>query len=145
MHLLTPNIGEAEVLLGRKIEGKSDVEAAAIELIKLGVKSVLIKGGHLPGAQCRDYWTDGVRKVWLASPRQDVTHTHGTGCTLSSAIAACRALGYDELDAVVVAKAYVNQGLRKGTSLGKGRGPLAHEGWPDSPDDLPQIDEIAGR
>ena len=141
VHLLTPNIDEAEVLLGRKIKDKPDVEAAAIELINLGVKSILIKGGHLPGAQCCDYWTDGVRKVWLASPRQDVTHTHGTGCTLSSAITACRALGHDELDAVVLAKAYVNQGLRKGTSIGKGRGPLAHEGWPDSTDDLPQIDE----
>jgi hydroxymethylpyrimidine kinase / phosphomethylpyrimidine kinase / thiamine-phosphate diphosphorylase len=141
VHLLTPNIGEAEVLLGRKLHDKPDVEAAAIDLIKLGVKSVLIKGGHLPGARCCDYWTDGARKAWLSSPRQDVTHTHGTGCTLSSAIAACRARGYDELDAVVLAKAYVNQGLREGTSVGKGRGPLAHEGWPDSPDDLPQIDE----
>lgn len=141
VHLLTPNIGEAEVLLGRKLKDKPDVEAAAIDLIKFGVKSVLIKGGHLPGAQCRDYWTDGTRKVWLASPRLDVTHTHGTGCTLSSAITACRALGYDELDAVVLGKAYVNQGLRKGTRVGKGRGPLAHEGWPDSPDDLPQIGE----
>ena len=141
VHLLTPNIGEAEVLLGRKLENASDVEAAAIELIKFGVKSVLIKGGHVPGARCRDYWTDGARKIWLSSPRQDVTHTHGTGCTLSSAITACRALGYDEFDAVVVAKAYVNQGLREGTSFGKGRGPLAHEGWPDSPDDLPRIDE----
>lgn len=143
VHLLTPNIGEAEILLGRKLKDKPDIEAAAIDLLKFGVKSVLIKGGHLPGAQCRDYWTDGIRKVWLSSPRQDVTHTHGTGCTLSSAITACRALGYDELDAVVLAKAYVNQGLREGTSLGKGRGPLAHEGWPDSPDDLPQIDASA--
>ena len=145
VHLLTPNIGEAEALLGRTISCEPDIEAAAADLIKLGVKSVLIKGGHLPGARCRDYWTDGVRKAWLASRRQAVTHTHGTGCTLSSAIAACRALGYDELDAVVLAKAYVNQGLRKGTNAGKGRGPLAHEGWPDSPDDLPQIDGPAGK
>ena len=141
VHLLTPNIGEAEVLLGRKLEDTMDVEAAAIDLIKLGVKSVLVKGGHLPGTHCRDYWTDGAQKAWLASPRQDVTHTHGTGCTLSSAITACRALGYEELDAVVLAKAYVNQGLREGASVGKGRGSLAHEGWPDSPDDLPQINE----
>ena len=139
VHLLTPNLGEAEFLLGRKIMNAAEVEAAAADLRKFGVQSVLIKGGHLPGAPCRDFWTDGVQKVWLASPRQDVTHTHGTGCTLSSAITACHALGYDELDAVVLGKAYVNQGLRKGTRVGNGRGPLAHEGWPDSPDDLPEI------
>ena len=115
------------------------MEAAALDLLKLGVKSVLIKGGHLPGDHCHDFWTDGVRKAWLTSPRQNVTHTHGTGCTLSSAITACRALGYDELDAVVIAKTYVNQGLRKGANVGKGRGPIAHEGWPDSPNDLPWI------
>ncbi len=141
VHLLTPNIGEAELLLGRKIETIPEVQAAAIDLIKFGVKSVLIKGGHLPGAQCRDYWTDGASKAWLVSPRQDVAHTHGTGCTLSSAITAFRALGHGELDAVVLGKAYVNQGLRQGTNIGKGRGPLAHEGWPCSPDDLPEIDE----
>jgi hydroxymethylpyrimidine kinase/phosphomethylpyrimidine kinase/thiamine-phosphate diphosphorylase len=139
VHLLTPNIGEAEILLGQKIESEADMETAALDLLELGVKSVLIKGGHLPGDHCRDFWTDGARKAWLTSPRRNVTHTHGTGCTLSSAIAACRALGYNELDAVIVAKAYVNQGLRKGASLGEGRGPLAHEGWPDSPDDLPWL------
>ena len=138
--LLTPNIAEAEALLGRVISSDPEVEAAAADLIKLGVKSVLIKGGHRKGALCSDFWTDGARKAWLSSRRQAVTHTHGTGCTLSAAIAACRALGYEELDAVVLAKAYVNQGLRKGSDIGKGRGPLAHEGWPDSPDDLPQID-----
>ena len=141
VHLLTPNIGEAEVLLGQKIESEADMETAALALLKLGVKSVLIKGGHLPGDHCCDFWTDGIRKAWLTSPRQNVTHTHGTGCTLSSAITACRAIGYDELDAVVLAKTYVNQGLRKGANVGKGRGPLAHEGWPDSPDDLPWINK----
>jgi hydroxymethylpyrimidine kinase / phosphomethylpyrimidine kinase / thiamine-phosphate diphosphorylase len=139
VHLLTPNIGEAETLLGHKIEGEGEMEAAALELLKLGIQSVLIKGGHLRGDYCRDFWTNGVRQAWLTSPRQYVTHTHGTGCTLSSAIAACRALGYNELDAVIVAKAYVNQGLRKGANVGKGRGPIAQEGWPDSPDDLPGV------
>ncbi len=137
--LLTPNLPEAEVLLGRQITSAAEMESAAEALLDLGVSSVLLKGGHLPGEYCQDFWTNGSRRAWITSPKQQVTHTHGTGCTLSSAIASARALGFDELDAIVIAKAYVNQGLRRGADVGKGKGPLAHEGWPAAPEDLPWI------
>jgi len=141
--LLTPNIPEAETFLGRRIEDPDGVEKAADELLDFGVKSVLIKGGHLEGSLCLDYWTDGARKRWLSGHRRDVQDAHGTGCTLSSAIVSCRALGLDELDAVVVAKAYVSQGMRNPMRIGHGRRLLAHQGWPACPEDMPWITDTA--
>lgn len=137
--LLTPNVPEAERLTGLRISSLDDVRTAATALLALGPKSVLLKGGHVNGPACCDFWTDGRRHLWIASPRQDVTHTHGTGCTLSSAVASCIALGLPETDAVVIGKAYVNQGLRLGGGIGNGRGPLAHLGWPADPRDFPWI------
>jgi hydroxymethylpyrimidine kinase/phosphomethylpyrimidine kinase/thiamine-phosphate diphosphorylase len=137
--VLTPNLTEAETLADMKIAGPSDAEEAAARLLAMGAKAVLLKGGHMEGETCADFWTDGRRRAWLSSPRLPVRHTHGGGCTLSAAIAACLALGHDALDAAVVAKAYVNQGLRTGGGVGRGRGPLAHGPWPSDPDDMPHL------
>jgi hydroxymethylpyrimidine kinase/phosphomethylpyrimidine kinase/thiamine-phosphate diphosphorylase len=137
--LLTPNLPEAEAFVSYRIDSPAEVEKAAGELLRLGVKSVLIKGGHGAGALCQDYWTNGRESAWLSSPRWEVEHSHGGGCTLSSAIAAGVARGLPELDAIVLAKAYTNHGLRFARRIGQGRGPLAHGGWPDDPADLPWI------
>lgn len=141
--LLTPNLPETEGLLGRPVRSEADVEEAARELVERGARAVLLKGGHRAGAWCQDYWTDGRTGWWLTSPRQASAHTHGTGCTLSSAIAGLRAQGMTELDAVVLAKAYVNQGIRLGGGIGKGRGPLRRGGWPAQPGDLPWVTPTA--
>lgn len=146
--LLTPNRAEAETLTGQRIETPADMQNAAVTLLEMGAKSVLIKGGHVQAnaggkSLCQDYWTDGSRSAWLTSPRRDTTSTHGTGCTLSAAITACIALGYEPLDAIVIAKAYVNQGLRCAPNLGQGHGPLAHLGWPEHHDDLPWLTPTA--
>jgi hydroxymethylpyrimidine kinase/phosphomethylpyrimidine kinase/thiamine-phosphate diphosphorylase len=138
--LVTPNVPELGKLLGPDFQALEDsIRAAAAELLRRGARAVLVKGGHGDGAFCQDYFSDGRQSLWLTSPRQNVRHTHGTGCTLASAIAAARALGHSLPDALVIGKAYLNQGLRLGEDLGQGHGPLAHRGWPESPDDLPWI------
>lgn len=135
--LLTPNRDEAAALLGREI---ASVEQAGHDLLaKTGVKAVLLKGGHGAGKFRQDYYTNGQQKFWLTSPVVDTRHTHGTGCTLSAAIVALLARGYEMADALVVAKAYVNQGLRLAPQLGAGHGPLAHAGWPETERDLPWL------
>lgn len=141
--LLTPNVPEAERMLSRRIDSPTDAEQAARDLLKLGAKAVLLKGGHMAGPVCCDYWTNGTDSAWLNSPRLATEHNHGGGCTLSAAIAAGRALGLDELSAITIAKAYTNQGLRAGGGVGSGRGPLSHGGWPANPDDLPWITTAA--
>ncbi len=139
--LLTPNISEAETLLDRKIVSLDDVERAAADIVTLGARSVLITGGHLASGDGRrhDYWTDGETGFWLSGSNIDTLNTHGTGCTLSSAIAALMARGYELPDALVIAKAYVSQGLRMAVQLGGGPGPVAHLGWPLQLGDLPAI------
>ena len=116
--IVTPNLHEAEALLGRKLECPADVEAGAAELLATGCGSVLIKGGHSVKGDddeaSQDYWTDGKSgSWWLSTPRVPTMHTHGTGCTLSSAIATAMAHGYGALDAVVIGKAYVTQGIKQ--------------------------------
>jgi hydroxymethylpyrimidine kinase / phosphomethylpyrimidine kinase / thiamine-phosphate diphosphorylase len=141
--LLTPNLMEAETLIQQKIQTPRDVEEAALTLLAMGARSVLIKGGHTANHFSQDYWTNGRQHAWLTSPRQASKNTHGTGCTLSAAIAACSALGYEELDAIVIAKAYVNQGIRCAPNLGNGHGPMAHLGWPETHTDLPWLTPTA--
>jgi hydroxymethylpyrimidine kinase/phosphomethylpyrimidine kinase/thiamine-phosphate diphosphorylase len=143
VHLLTPNLPEAEILLGRTIQSPAEVEQAARDLLKTGVKCVLLKGGHGGDDLSRDYWTNGRMGGWISGRRIDTPHTHGGGCTLSSAIAAAHALGFGGLDAIIIARAYVSQGLRHAGGVGKGRGPLAHLGWPDQPQDLPVLTDHA--
>jgi hydroxymethylpyrimidine kinase/phosphomethylpyrimidine kinase/thiamine-phosphate diphosphorylase len=143
--LVTPNIPEAEHLLGMEIAVPADLEAAAKKLLALGVKEVLIKGGH--GEHdvelSSDYWSNGSEHAWLSSPRLETKSSHGTGCVLSSAIAAARARGCAPLDAIVLAKSFLNQGLRQAPELGNGFGPLAFNPWEQAEEDLPMISQKA--
>lgn len=141
--LVTPNIPEAEHLLGLKINTPADVEAAARKALDLGVKEVLIKGGHDRGNSelARDCWSNGHRTRWFSSPRIETRSQHGTGCFLSSAIAAARARGCPPEESIVAAKAFLNQGLRQAPELGRGYGPLAFNPPEFMPDDLPLVAE----
>lgn len=138
--VLTPNILEAEALLNQRIISFFDIKNAATELLALGAKSVLIKGGHFNQDEfCHDYWTDGKDAFWLSSKRIQNIHTHGTGCTLSSAIAACCAQGYSIKDALVIGKMYVTQAIRHATKPGQRLSSLAHLAWPENQEDLPYL------
>ncbi len=135
--ILTPNRPEVARIIGREIESP---EEAAERILETGVHSVLIKGGHADGAECRDYWTDGRQSLWLSSPRIDTRATHGTGCILSSAIASALALGQDIPEAIATAKTFINQCLKSPADLGAGHGPMRIEPFRDDPKDRPAID-----
>ena len=141
--LLTPNVPEAEALTGLTIKTLDDVVTAANAILALGARSVVLTGGHFDAQDGKrlDYWTDGNESWWLAGESIDTINSHGTGCTLSSAIAASVAQGYEIKDALVVAKAYVTQGLRHSIQLGNGPGPVGHYGWPDDVEDLPALSQ----
>jgi hydroxymethylpyrimidine/phosphomethylpyrimidine kinase len=127
--VITPNLAEAAWLLGGNVaETEADAVAQAEALLAFGCKGVLVKGGHGGGESAVDILCDrgGVQR--LAQPRIDTPHTHGTGCTLSAAIAALMAQGVDLREAVGRAKTFVWQALQHGRKLrvGKGRGPVDH-------------------
>jgi hydroxymethylpyrimidine/phosphomethylpyrimidine kinase len=126
--LVTPNVPEAEVLSGARIGSPDDLEAAGRALLALGPGAVLAKGGHLDGDRCVDVLVsaDGVRR--FDAPRVRTRHTHGTGCTLSSAIASYMVRGRDLPDAVASAKDYLTRALAAGAVLevGHGSGPVDH-------------------
>ncbi len=125
--VITPNLFEAEVLLGQKIKTVDDMKAAAAELKKSGCEWVVLKGGHLQGeTEAIDVVYDGKEFHLVKSPRFDTPHTHGTGCTFSSAIAAGLAKGYAPLPAIRAAKAYISAAIQAGLNIGKGRGPTNH-------------------
>jgi hydroxymethylpyrimidine/phosphomethylpyrimidine kinase len=123
--LVTPNVPEAETLTGLVIKSVEDMRGAARQIADLGAKAVLVKGGHLEGAATDVLWSGG-RMIELTEPRVATRHTHGTGCTLSAAIAARLALGDALEDAVRAAKHYVTLAIRQAPALGKGHGPLQH-------------------
>ena len=127
--VITPNLPEAAVLLGREggIEA-DDMEAVAQSLQALGARSVLLKGGHLAGAESPDFLFDGDGMEVFTAERVDTANTHGTGCTLSSAIAALLARGLELRAAVRDAKAYVGAAIRAADRLeiGRGHGPVHH-------------------
>jgi len=125
--VLTPNIPEAEALSGISIDGRLSAGRAAAALSGLGAKAVLIKGGHLPGDTVTDLlFEDGELVEEFSSPRIDTPHTHGTGCTLASAIATGMAQGQGLRDAVVRARGYVTEAIRTAPGYGSGHGPLNH-------------------
>ena len=124
--LITPNIPEAEALLGRKIGGAADMEDAARDLLALGPHAVLLKGGHLDGDDLVDLLvTPGSSRRW-SSRRIHTRSTHGTGCTLASATACGLAQGLSVEDAVGRARAYVQEAIATAPGLGTGHGPLNH-------------------
>lgn len=125
--LITPNLPEAGVLLGRDIRDEDAMQRAAEELLTLGCRAVLLKGGHLPGTHSNDLFTDGVQTLWLPAPRHPGRNTHGTGCTLSSAVTAHLARGHALQDAVTRSKAYIQAAIAADTlHIGQGHGPVHH-------------------
>jgi hydroxymethylpyrimidine/phosphomethylpyrimidine kinase len=127
--VITPNLDEAELLLGHGIAGIDALEPAARELLALGAQSVLLKGGHLQGNEVVDVLLrPGQAALRMASTRIESRNVHGTGCTLSSAIAAHLALGLDLPQAVTQARAYILRAIAAGADVrtGHGHGPLNH-------------------
>ncbi|MBO6634562.1 bifunctional hydroxymethylpyrimidine kinase/phosphomethylpyrimidine kinase [Parvibaculum sp.] len=122
--LVTPNVPEAEVLTGRKIVDVEGQKGAADALLGLGAEAVLVKGGHLSGDLIFDVLATQETIQVFSSPRIDTRHTHGTGCTLASAIAALLAQGIELTAAVAAARDYVHEAIRTAPGFGKGHGPL---------------------
>ncbi len=127
--LITPNVDEAEYLSGLKISSEKDMDLAAGKLLSLGCKAVLMKGGHLKTKDMTDIlYMSGMSPVRLSVETIETFNGHGTGCTLSSAIAAYLALGMELSDAVGSAKKYITQAIQNGKDVrtGPGHGPLNH-------------------
>jgi hydroxymethylpyrimidine/phosphomethylpyrimidine kinase len=127
--LVTPNLFEAGALLGGdEITSLRQMKDAAVALGGLGPRSVLVKGGHLPGERAVDVFWDGASCTEIAGPRYDTEDTHGTGCVLSAAIAAHLARGANLNDAVHMGKDFVSGAIRASLRIGKGFGPV-NPGW----------------
>jgi hydroxymethylpyrimidine/phosphomethylpyrimidine kinase len=127
--VLTPNIPEAEKIAGLTIRSPGDMEEAAKRIYAMGETglSVLVKGGHSEGAgDATDVLFDDAAFSRFSAPRVDTKNTHGTGCTMSSAIASNLALGFTVNESVERAKAYVTTAIRHSLSIGKGNGPTHH-------------------
>jgi hydroxymethylpyrimidine/phosphomethylpyrimidine kinase len=123
--VVTPNLWEVELLTGVKVEDEGDLRRAAEAVLDFGSRWVLVKGGHLPGEPV-DLLFDGTTEYRFPGPRHDNMHTHGTGCTLASAIASHLALGAPVPEAVGRAKEYVTGAILHGFPLGSGIGPVDH-------------------
>jgi hydroxymethylpyrimidine/phosphomethylpyrimidine kinase len=124
--VVTPNIPEAEVLTGRRIQSLGDAREAAQRIHDMGSRAVVVKGGHAAGDVVIDVLFDGERIVEFRTPRIQTRNTHGTGCTFASAIAAYLALGLSVGDATERAQEYVAGAIRHGLAIGHGHGPLNH-------------------
>jgi len=124
--VVTPNIFEAERLVGHTIASTAEMQTAAQEILDLGARQVVIKGGHSQDADATDILYDGQTWRELTSPRYATSNTHGTGCTFSSAIAANLALGHSFFDAVALAKTYISGAIRNALDIGRGHGPTHH-------------------
>ena len=127
--LLTPNIPEAEILANRKIENVEDIKAAAAAISKLGCRYVLIKGGHFDGEEKIDYlFEGGKQKTSYRGISVNTRNTHGTGCTLSSAITSYLAREMDMNTAIAMAKTYLSGAILAGKDIkiGEGHGPVNH-------------------
>jgi hydroxymethylpyrimidine/phosphomethylpyrimidine kinase len=123
--LLTPNLEEASALTGAQVDDLAGMRQAAENLVRLGPRAVLVKGGHLRGEATdvlyhHGEWTE------FTSPRIETRHTHGTGCTFSAAITASLASGYDLPESVRRGKRYITEAIRNNPGLGSGSGPLEH-------------------
>jgi hydroxymethylpyrimidine/phosphomethylpyrimidine kinase len=130
--VLTPNLPEAEALVGFPVRTVADMEAAARALVELGAEVVLVKGGHLADGErspdCLLVADSADGPVWLEGVRLPGRHTHGTGCVLSAAITAELARGMEPADACVAAKRFVERAIGAGVALGSGVGPV-DPGW----------------
>jgi hydroxymethylpyrimidine/phosphomethylpyrimidine kinase len=126
--VITPNIPEAELLLGHSVGNGDDAEAALVELLALGAKAVLLKGGHLKGREMVDRFDDGRQLLEFIHPRLNI-EGHGTGCTLASAIAANLCLGKSLPDACAAAADYVHGALANAYRPGKGKVAVLDHFW----------------
>ena len=124
--VVTPNLPEAEVLVGRSIGSDEDARRAAEEIVGLGAGAVVVKGGHRGTPEAVDVLYDGNAFREYSAPRVDTTSTHGTGCTFASAIAAYLARGEPLAEAVGQAKEYLTEALRRAYPIGGGHGPVHH-------------------
>jgi len=125
--LVTPNIYEANLISGLEIRSKEDIENSARNIIGMGPKAVLIKGGGLKDMKGKDFFLDlNGRKEWLFNNFINTSNTHGSGCTLSAAICGYRALGFELLDSIQKAKLFVEKSLENSYKIGSGPGPLGH-------------------
>ena len=124
--LITPNAPEAALLTGLKIEDVEDLTKAGDALLKMNVYAALMKGGHLEGKSVIDVLVSEEGANIMSGPRIHTRHTHGTGCTLASAIAANMAIGLPLEEAVMTAREFVFQAIKSAPKLGQGNGPLNH-------------------
>jgi hydroxymethylpyrimidine/phosphomethylpyrimidine kinase len=124
--VITPNVPEAETLVGGRIRTPEEMREAARRLHALGPRWVVVKGGHMGGETVTDLLFDGRSFQSLDTPRIDTPHTHGTGCTFSAAMAACLAKGQSVPDAFASAKRYTHAAIAAAPGLGHGHGPLNH-------------------
>jgi len=134
--IITPNLPEGMALTGLSVDNQQDMERMAQQLLTLGPQAVLLKGGHLESNQAYDlYWDVNGTKEWLEAPKIVTRNTHGTGCTLSAAIAACLSRGVGPLESCQMAKRYLTHALQaaSGYQLGHGVGPVHHfyHLWPN--------------
>jgi hydroxymethylpyrimidine/phosphomethylpyrimidine kinase len=125
-HVMTPNVPEAEVLVGHPIRSLVEMRDAACRLRAFGARVVLVKGGHLPGSESIDVACTAQGIIELHGPRLSTPNTHGTGCTLSAAIAANLANGLDDEQALHEARRYLEGAIRYAPPIGAGHGPLEH-------------------
>ena len=128
--VVTPNAHEAAHLTGKEVATLEQAEEAAVQIHAMGARGVLVKGGHLAGTEeAIDVFYDGVEISYYSAPFIDTLHTHGTGCTYASAIAAHLAHGRPVSEAIARAKQYVTKAIEHGWAAGKGHGPTNH--FPD--------------
>jgi hydroxymethylpyrimidine/phosphomethylpyrimidine kinase len=124
--VITPNLPEAEVLTGMTIENLDDMNRAGDALLEMGAGAVVIKGGHLPGAEVHDLLVTPDGNEVFSAPRMDTKHTHGTGCTMASALAAGLAQGMTLRNSLARAQSYVHDAIRNAPGFGSGHGPIDH-------------------
>ena len=122
--VVTPNLPEAEVLLGRPIRTLDERRQAARDLVALGARAAVVKGGHTDEKLSIDHYFDGADLVELQSPRIVTANTHGSGCVFSAAIAADLAKGSDSLAAVHIAKEFITGAIERSLEVGRGHGPV---------------------
>lgn len=142
--LITPNLQETEMLTKMSINSFADIQLAAKQLLDRGVKHVLIKGGHSfieNDTVCRDYFANKDQFFWLSHVKQDQPNSHGTGCTLASAIASFMAQQYSLSDSIVLANRFIQQGLRLAAPQGKGAGPVWQAPLENHPSDFSELNK----
>ncbi len=125
--IVTPNIFEANLLSDVHIQDESDIEKSALNILKLGPKAVLIKGGGLNDLKGKDFYIDKTgKKHWFINKFVNTSNTHGSGCTLSAAICSYVGLGFNLIESIINAKNFIERSLAKSYKIGSGPGPLGH-------------------